>query len=501
MKRNNDSHKIKSLDVAGVGVLDIDEEEIKKVTESFHKPISLDKLEKIPTTLRVYSPKEKKIVPNKGILFTAAGPEGIAQSKLQLMSDPLDPTTRKDLTTCAISEPNLSSSIDRRTESLYEDGVDIVLELASKFNPATGKEYDETELKTILAEKSQSYLPHLARLNTWIDDMNIVEAMRDAEAVSFVQGRNATLMYPGIMDLQQGALPILVETIHADDLKEVIVDVGLTRKVVAVKTNLNGKKFVRADEMVYLVRGVKKALRREGKFYGISPIEPILIIAKILKRIYNYDASEAAVAAYVTQMLFEVMVDGNQQGLKERIEKLLAEFVKRGKKAFATFDEIKKITPVGVKVDWSMLDGIESKLAHLVLAITGVPSSMANREQNLNRDLAIVQAIQFIKFVRAPSEKLVSEAFAAQMITPLLAHLAGQTVNDLPVRAKIVRKAPEKDLDQIWGDSLTETKQDVINQTDAASQTSLFTAAGPNGIVVTTQEGQTYHVKPASKTD
>ncbi len=67
--------------------------------------------------------------------------------------------------------------------------------------------------------------------------------MRDTAAVSFVQGRNAIMMLPGLMDLTSGVLPLMVETIYADDLKESIVDIGLTRKIVAVKTNLEGRRW------------------------------------------------------------------------------------------------------------------------------------------------------------------------------------------------------------------------------------------------------------------
>ena len=502
IKRNNKSHeKSDELDVMGVGLQDIDNDLIDEAMKSIHEPITLTPLDKIPPTLRVWNKKKKSIVQGRSIIYAASGPETVTQSKLKVMSDPLKTDTRKDLSECAISEPNLSSSIDRRTEALFEDGINLELELASTFNPETGVEFTPDELTLKITEQSKDYFAHLSRLKTWVIDMHIDELMRDAEAVSFVQGRNATMMLPGILDLEPNALPVLVETIFADDLKEVIVDVGHpTKRIVAVKTNLDGKKLCRSDEMVYLVRGVKKALKREGKFYGISALEPILIIAKILKRIYNYDASEAVVAAYVTKILFRVSSDGNQKGLKKRIESLLAEYAKRGKHAFATFDDVKSIDPIAVKVDWAMLDGIESQLVHLILAITGVPSSMANREQNLNRDLAIVQAIQFIKFVRNTSEKLIAKAFASQMFTPLLAHLAGQTVAQLPFRVKVTRVKPDKDLNEIWADDLMNKKQDEITNPDETLNktpigTDVFAANGPSGFTVTTSEGIEYHVK------
>jgi len=492
MTDRNDVHT-QINDTLGIGTDDY------YTDESLHQKITLTSLDEIPPTLRPVS--KTKTIHGRGIVYAAAGPETIPKSKLKVMSDPLKPETRRELSECAISEPNISSSIEKRAEAVFADGFDLSLELASIFDPNTGEEFSEEQTTQLLSQIIIKYAKPFARLKTWAKDMNIVDLMRDAEAVSFVQGRNATMMLPGVMDLKPNTLPVMVETIFADDLKEVIVDIGLTRRIVAVKTNLQGKKFCRADEMVYLVRGSKKALRREGKFYGLPQIGPIIIILKIIKRIYNLDMSEAVTAAYVTKLLFQVQADGNEKGLKERIEKLLSEYAKRGKRAFATFDEIKDIKPVAVKVDWAMLDGIESKLVHLVLAITGVPSSMANREQNLNRDLAMVQAIQFIKFVRDVSEKTIGNAFASQMFTPLLAHLAGQTVADLPVRVKITRTKPDKDLNEIWADNLMNEKQKEMNSPDGTLnkspiQTNVFSASGPDGIIVTPNGDGSYAVKP-----
>jgi len=71
----------------------------------------------------------------------------------------------------------------------------------------------------------------------------------------------------------------------------------------------------------------------------------------------------------------------------------------------------------------------------------------------------------------------------------------------LQVRAVIKRKQPEKDLPEIWGDSLTEAKQGVINQTDTSTAPlsgDVFAASGHKGITVTTPGGDTYTVKPNS---
>ena len=497
MDRTNDVHKKKTaIDILGVGLDKIDYDEIDRVTKSLRQPITLTLLDEIPKHLLVRKTRAGKQW-NRAVVIAAAGPETVAQSKLKVMSDPLLPKTRKDLTECAISEPNLSSSINRRTDSLYEDGFNLELEIVQIINPETGKEYEPEKKAELLKPHLKIFLPHLARLANWSNKMNVLDAMRDAAAVSFVQGKNGTMMLPGILDLKPGALPLMVETIHADDLKEPIVNVGLTRKIVAVKTNLDGKRFCRADELVYVVRGSKKALRRDGKFFGMPEIESILIISQILKRIYNYDFAQAATAAYVTKVLFHVLSEGNEERLENRVKKLLADYANNGTIAFATFDGV-TATPVESKVNFPMLNGLEDNLARKELAITGVPSSMMNREQNLNRDLATIQVIQFIKFIRGPDEKLIAKFFEDQMFNRLLAHLAGVTEDQLPVRIRIVRKKSDKDIDKLEDDSLAEKKQGELDKPDLSKQpieSSVFAAGGPESINVTPDGKGGYDIK------
>ncbi len=170
-------------------------------------------------------------------------------------------------------------------------------------------------------------------------------------------------------------------------------------------------------------------------------MESVLIISQILKRINNYDTVQAATAAYLTKVLFHVM----SEGLEARVKTLLADYAKNGAIAFATFDGV-TTTTVENKINWPMLEDIENKLARKELDVTGVSDSMMNMRENLNRDLATIQAIQFIKFVRGPDEKIIRKYFEDQMFTPLLAHLTQMTVDALPVRVKIVRKkASSKD--------------------------------------------------------
>ena len=395
------------------------------------------------------------------------------------MSDPIDEETRQALTECALSDPNLSPALNRLTESLFENGFHLELEPKNKTS-------DGLEL----------YQKPLETLYTWTQNKQLLEIMRDSRLVSFVQGRNATMMLPGILELPVGGLPEIVETVFADDLGEVLVDVSTTRNIVAVATKLEGKKFCRADEMVYVVDGVKKGLRRDGRYYGIPQIESILVISQILKRIYNYDAAQAVTAAYMGKILFQVSNEGDTEELKGRTEKLMQDYTKTGSVAFATFDNVVPTT-VENTISWQTITTIEDNLARLQLSVTGVPSSMMNREQNLNRDLATIQAIQFIKFVRKPAEKLISKFFEDQMLTPLLAHLTNKTVSELPVRVKI-KSNLEEEL-QTLSDPVADKQQVELQETPietTQNTPNVFGAAGNNEYDITKNKDGSYIVKP-----
>jgi hypothetical protein len=106
---------------------------------------------------------------------------------------------------------------------------------------------------------------------------------------------------------------------------------------------------------------------------------------------------------------------------------------------------------------------------------------MMNREHGLNRDIATVEAIQFIKFIRKPDEKKLAKPFQSQLFDLLLAHLLEMPPRELPVRIKIVRNTPEEgDLDKAFENqaNLQQQKTDEIQSNNIKQKDTIFGASG-----------------------
>jgi hypothetical protein len=427
-------------------------------------------------------------------VYGAAGEEDIPETKVKEISDHYKPQTRKFFTEVGLRDPIIAPALDRLEETIFEDGFELVLEPAST---APEPNQPQTEQPQTEQTTQSNFETARLKLQTWCEDHDLLHIMRNLHTVKFCQGKAAALISPGLADLQQGELPSHIEVITAEDLGNPIVDVGLTRKLVGVTLALEDKKVARADEIVYIVSG-KQGLRREGKFQGISKLEPVLIISKIIRRIYDFDFSEAVIAAYITRTLFKVKSQGEESEQKAKLQKLIEDFFKAGKIAFAVSDDVEDIISVQPKVDWTVLEGIEQKLSDLEQGLTGVPKSMMNRTENLNRDTATIQAIQYKRFVVKPAEKKLATEFENQLLNPLFAKLVGKEIKDIPFRVRIKKKLPEEgDIDTMF-DRLSETKNQEISagnmmQGDARST---FGASGQELLVQETKQG--YIVKPYS---
>ncbi|MCV0398537.1 MAG: hypothetical protein K5785_00925 [Nitrosarchaeum sp.] len=425
-------------------------------------------------------------------IFGAAGEEDIPETKIKAISDHYSSNTRKMLNDSILDDPLLSPALDRRIDSIYEDGFHFELVPAIAYDPINQRHLSSEESEQLFQKMKPEFEKYVQQLETWKDDIHLIDNMRDSAGVSFAQGNAASLISPGIMDLQQGQLPFSVEIIHYSDVGEPIVDVGLTKKMVALKTKFENKKICRKDELVYITRN-KRGYRKEGKYLGTSSLEPILVISRSVKRIYNYDIPEAIVAAYITKILF-TFADGVEEA---DAKQFIQNFLRTGKLAFG-MSNVERTEVVQPKVDTQMLDVLEKKLADAMLAVVGVPKSMLNREHNLNRDIATIEGIQFIKFVRKPDEQLLADEYEEQLINPLLAKQFGRPLNELPGRIKIVRNDPDKDLDTIFDnqESLEEKKTDEVNsaQLEQDDASSIFGASGNEAISVI-PDGNGYIVK------
>jgi hypothetical protein len=401
----------------------------------------------------------------------AAGPlkpELVSETKLKEISDPYTGDIRKALTDILLSDPIASPAARYSIGALFEDGFELKLTLASQFSVENKRQLTPEEIDAQLLTTDALYYTILERLDTWKSDCDVEQLAKDLHGVSLAQGKAAGMMLPGILDLKQNELPKICEIIPADDLSNPVIDSGATRKIVAVKLDLEDeedeevKDILRADEIVYYVTGIR-GLRREAKYQGVSPLEPVLQISKALKRLYHLDMPLASVSAYITKQLIKVSKENLDDALQSRINSFMSNLFKSTTWAMAMPDWYDGVDPITPKVDWPMFDGIEQKMATVELSAMGVPKSAMNREQDLNRDIATIQAIQFVRFVRKPAEEAIKKVLENQIFNPLMAHLAQKELSEIPVRIDIVRKVPEGgDIDKMF-DTLSEDKNNDMN--------------------------------------
>lgn len=124
--------------IIGVGG---DPQQIRELLEKpLKRDVSLNDIRGIP---RAFYPRFTKTLKNGRRLVTihgAAGEEDIPEEKLKVMTDPYDNATRQFFTECVLTDPIISPSLDKRVNSLFEDGFHLEL------IDATAKEEDNTTM-------------------------------------------------------------------------------------------------------------------------------------------------------------------------------------------------------------------------------------------------------------------------------------------------------------------------------------------------------------------
>ena len=399
----------------------------------------------------------------------ASGVSLVPESKLKEISDPYKADTRTSFTDVILGDPVAAPAARYSIAAIFEDGFDLQLTLASTYNSKENRQLTPEEIEVQLKQWRETYEGFLEKLVTWKDDCDVEQLAKDLHGVWLAQGKAAGMVLPGILDLKKDELPTLCEIIPADDLSNPIVDVGLTRKIVAVKLNLseeekedpNIRDILRADELIYYVHGIR-GLRREAKYHGVSPLEPVLQISKALRNYYQLHAPLVMIASYVVKQLIKVSKENMDEALQQRVSQFMSNLFKSTTWAMAMPDWYDGVDQVQAEVDWPMFDGIEHKLATTELNAIGVPKSAMNREQDLNRDIATIQAIQFVRFMRKPVEEAIKKTLEIQLFNPLFAHLAQTKLSDLPVRVEIVRKIPEGgDIDTLFDQMSAEKNEDI----------------------------------------
>lgn len=456
----------KGFDGAGTVSIEL-QSEVEKESD-FRQPIEITVYSNPSKFLKTKNIKKDKETYNYTRILGAAGEQLIPTRNLKVISDHYSSDTRTAFSDLILLDPVAAPASTFRVGAIFEDGFELRLTLASQFDATLGRELTSEEIQARLS-KETVYNDALMKLSTWKNDKDIEQVAKDLEGVSLAQGKAVAQIIPGILELPQQKLPIACEIVDADDVGEPIVDAGMTKKLIAIKIKVddedqddeNVKDILRADEMVYLVRG-PRGLKRGAKWHGVSPMEPVLQISKAIKTYYQLHAPLVMVAAYVTKQLLKIKGDAFDANLQSRVQDFMTKLYKATTWAIAMPEWYDSMDTVEPKVNWQMFDGIEQKLAAVELAQLGVPKSSQNREQDLNRDIATIQAIQFVRFVRNPSEGLIKRALEKQLFNPLFAHLLGKPLGEIPVRVEIVRKTPKGgDIDKLYDNMSVDKNNDI----------------------------------------
>lgn len=400
----------------------------------------------------------------------------ISVSDIKEMIDPYDSTTRKDFSEIALNNAIIAPGLERRSQALYEDDFELFLEekdaetQEESETSGTGQELSkaqqqsqgniETEAvqKTIAPELENKFAESFKQLKSWTKEksINLLRQMKTANHISIVQGRHCVNIFPPISQLQENKLPDILKTISPEDMKHPLVDTKLTWSMVALRVELGSKQFLLPDEMVYITRR-DDGLRKDSAYYGASTLEPIITAGRTFNRILNHNIPKIAIAAWMQKLIIQVMTRG---GEAEQLAQLtaFANGILSKQNDILCLNAGTIATAVPIKIETDAIKFAYDNLIDVICLNIGVTKSMIFRENNLTRDIATVQEIAFIKYIRKPDEKIIAEAFETQLLNPLLAHLEGVTVDELPVRVRIRRIEEKK--------SAFEAKQEDKNVTD-----------------------------------
>lgn len=426
-----------------------------------------------------------------------------ADGRLKTMTDPYSMGVRMKFNEEAHQNPILAKGLRVRRNAFFKHGYTLELELKSKYGE-DGRPLLPEEVEAELERQRSIYQMYLKVLMDWSEQPTIdcLTKMKTALIPTIVQGRTLVLVQPGISTVkpmpvpkpavqeeepapggepdereeeeeeqeqrpdrppaaappkaptepvdqevetpaEKPNLPITLKVIHTEDIGQPIVDL-LEWRVVAVRlNNVMNKYMALPDEMVYIV-GNDWALRKESAFYGASDWEAILTTSQAYRKVINYDMVKASVAAFLAKVLMSAEVAGMAPKDKETyLTSIMNRLLKQGTDLIVVEKGVEvKTAPVEVNKD--AMQFVVDKYEELLMSAAGTTKSQTNKTEGLTRDNATIQEEIFIDYVRQPDEELVKTAFENQLFTPLLARLAGKTVDELPVKVVIVRKEEDK---------------------------------------------------------
>ena len=394
----------------------------------------------IPTTNRVL----------KRILGAAAKAEDLslpqdlekAGQRVREMTDPYVGTTRTKFNDAAYQDPIISMALEKRQGAFFKNGYTLELKLKSLMDEEGNPLAEKAE--TALETEREEYKTHLKQLMDWSEkpEIDCLQIMKDALIPTIVQGRALTLITPGIEKLAPGKLPDNLIVMHNEDVGNPVLD-WTTWRLLAIRLSNSDPMFLALpNQMIYIARK-NYPLRKEARWFGASQLEAVLIASQAYRKVINYDFVKASVAAYFSKIMLALNVAGMAPADKQRNLTLVSDQLRKQGTDIVVVESGTEITPVPVEVDKEAMEFICNKYEELMMAAGGTTKSQMNKTEGLTRDNATIQEEVFVSYVRDPDEELIKSAFEKQLFNPLLAHLAGKSFEELPVKVVIVRQEPD----------------------------------------------------------
>lgn len=388
--------------------------------------------------------------------------------QIKAMTAPYAPGTYKEFADELLRNPILMSAMQRRDGSFLEDGYTIEMELSSDSDPQTGEILTDEQTKQKLSEFKTEYVDALNQIRTMCKDLKLKKVMKTSNIYELDQGRFVTYFQPPLTEITKEKQPLFLEVLPYEDISVPYIDT-YTKQVVAVETT--DKKVIGANSMVYGTR-LGWGLRKASLGYGASFLEPVLTISKALDRLYNNDIPQAVINSYITKIIMTLKTVGSNPARQAKLDKLVDQLVKNTHRMAAAVSGDVTITPLPITANIAVIETLEKILVEVCLAVTGVPKSMINREHGLTRDIATIEIIQFLRFVRKEDEQHQAELYEDQFINPVFKKFID---DDNPAVRLVIR--PKRSIDEII-DSLESKKEKEVQDENIVQEDSTASTFG-----------------------
>ena len=487
-----------SKDSIALGSASIKDHEIFELTtlEDTRQAVTVEKLKDIPRKLkqRLYRPKDKRRKPFR-VVKVPIGAAGapvvriVPTGNLREMSDPHTKQQRDRFTDAALLDETIQPALDKRNRAFYNNGFTLTLMLKS-FRDDEGNELSEEQKIEKLREFGAKYNKHVKRIEDWsqLKSIKLEKKMRTAHYAALVQGRTSTKIFPRLSELPLGDLPLSLKPIASEHMGNVIIDRDIF-EIVALRIMSvdDPQQILLPDENIYVVLR-DSGLRQEERFYGRSIEEPYVQLSRINRRAIEYDYAKAISASYNPKITIKMPVQGTPEEKAEQLKNRASQLAEDGADIIAIeADENSSVDAIPNEVNHEMMNKIRVDIDNMLIAGMGSTKAQIGRTEGLNRDTATIMEVENIRNVRTPDENEIADFFESELLNPLLAHLAQEKFDAIPVRIVIKRIDPEDEISiknafekqdekQVSTDPVLENKGEILDEAAISQE-----GAGPLG--------------------